>query len=602
MDGGLRLPALHGWLLRSPLGRRAFAADPDNLDAERVLAMVRAFLATVSLVAIFFDPTEPTQYATAAYCLVAGFVAYSVALLLVLRMRRRVQPWVALLTHGIDILVAAALTLLTEGLTSPFFVYFTFVLLAAAYRWGLQEAILTALVSFVLLAVEAAVTLPGGSASLVEGRFELSQFVLRATWLLLLAVVVGFLAEQEKRRRSQSVVVARTLSRVQGERGLFHTLQAAADEIFRMFGGHHVRLAVHDITAARLFVWDAERASNDDAPALRVGEIDTSERDRYFFETPASEWLLRCRPAGARPRFDLVWLNEGGVRRAPFAGPPLPFASMVFDSIAAGTLKLGDDWHIRMFIVDPDKADPRVLLETIPTLLGHVAPAIYNAYLVGRLRSRASALERGRVARELHDGVVQSLIGIEMRLDAARQHAIERADRVACELAALQHLLRGEIVNVRDLMQKLTDIHVRPDQVVELLANVVDRFHRETGIAAQFTSELDEVNLSPRTCRELVRIVQEALTNIRRHSGARHTLVHLAAQNGRYFLQVDDDGRGLAFAGTRVHQELEPDWQGPRVIKERVRSIGGELTIESRPGRGTRLKVGVPKSPLRPHA
>jgi signal transduction histidine kinase len=129
----------------------------------------------------------------------------------------------------------------------------------------------------------------------------------------------------------------------------------------------------------------------------------------------------------------------------------------------------------------------------------------------------------------------------------------------------------------------------------------VDRFERENGIAAQFDSEIDEVDLSPRACGELVRITQEALANVRRHSGARRAIVHMAAENGHFTLTVDDDGCGLPFEGRREHQEVDLDVRGPRVIKERVRSIGGELAIESRPGLGMRLEVMVPKGQIRRH-
>jgi two-component system NarL family sensor kinase len=229
------------------------------------------------------------------------------------------------------------------------------------------------------------------------------------------------------------------------------------------------------------------------------------------------------------------------------------------------------------------------------TLMGRVAPAVYNVYLVGRLRSRAGAIERARVARELHDGVIQSLIGIEMRLDVARARATADRSPLEADLVAAQQLLRNEIINVRELMQQLSSIEVRPHQLVELLATMVARFYRETGIHAQFTSALDEVDLTPRACRELVRIVQEALINVRRHSGAQRALVHLAAENGHVRLTVDDDGRGFGFAGRVHHRQLEPEWRGPRVIQERVRSLGGDLTIDSRPGRGARLEIVVPK-------
>ena len=107
-------------------------------------------------------------------------------------------------------------------------------------------------------------------------------------------------------------------------------------------------------------------------------------------------------------------------------------------------------------------------------------------------------------------------------------------------------------------------------------------------------TEVDELDMPQPICRELARIVQEGLVNVRKHSGPQHVLVRLSASNGQWKLAIEDDGRGFpvfwsAFAGRTGGQG-----KGPVVIKERVRLIAGELTIESNPGQGSRLEVSVP--------
>ena len=82
-------------------------------------------------------------------------------------------------------------------------------------------------------------------------------------------------------------------------------------------------------------------------------------------------------------------------------------------------------------------------------------------------------------------------------------------------------------------------------------------------------------------CRELTRIVQEGLVNVRKHSHARSARVRLSARNGHWTLLIEDDGRGFPFAGRLTQTELDAQGKGPLVIKERVRVIAGELAIES---------------------
>jgi signal transduction histidine kinase len=108
-------------------------------------------------------------------------------------------------------------------------------------------------------------------------------------------------------------------------------------------------------------------------------------------------------------------------------------------------------------------------------------------------------------------------------------------------------------------------------------------------------SEADEIHMPQRVCRELVRIVQEALVNVRKHSGARDVLVRFSESTSSWQLTLEDNGRGFPFAGTFSQVELEEMGKGPLVIRERVRLIEGELRIESNPSRGARLEVSVPK-------
>ena len=88
--------------------------------------------------------------------------------------------------------------------------------------------------------------------------------------------------------------------------------------------------------------------------------------------------------------------------------------------------------------------------------------------------------------------------------------------------------------------------------------------------------------------------MQESLVNVRKHSGAHHVLVRLAQRTDSLRLTVEDDGRGFAFSGRMSGPELATSGKGPAVIRERVRLLAGELTIESNPGQGARLEVLIP--------
>jgi len=175
---------------------------------------------------------------------------------------------------------------------------------------------------------------------------------------------------------------------------------------------------------------------------------------------------------------------------------------------------------------------------------------------VHEVRERAGAVERSRFARELHDGAIQSLIAVEMQLDVVRRQSGQQPV-VTSELSRIQKLLREEVLKLRELMQTMKSFEVDGERLPGFLADTVERFRRETGISAEFVSEIEKVDLPQRVCRELARIVQESLVNVRKHSGARHVLVRLAHRTGHLQLTVEDDGRGFSFSGRLSEAELD---------------------------------------------
>jgi two-component system nitrate/nitrite sensor histidine kinase NarX len=235
--------------------------------------------------------------------------------------------------------------------------------------------------------------------------------------------------------------------------------------------------------------------------------------------------------------------------------------------------------------------------EFLVSLTREVAPVLFNRYLVARLRSRAQAKERIRLAQELHDGVVQSLLGVELQIGQLLQTRKNpcQPSCVLLELARLQGILHKEIAELREEMQRVRPLEVIPAKLLDSMAAMVDRFGLEGGISASFSTGQQEIAPpSRRVCTELIRILQEALVNVRKHSGAHHVSVHFGHENGGWKLRIEDDGCGMGFTGQMTSGELDAWSRVPAIIKERVHSIGGELIIQSTVGSGTVLEIWVP--------
>ena len=267
-----------------------------------------------------------------------------------------------------------------------------------------------------------------------------------------------------------------------------------------------------------------------------------------------------------------------------------------FQSLVTVNFLFGSEWSGRVFLLDPIlNGDIEEELRFMQELVRQVGPAVYNVYLLRKLRRRAGALERARFARELHDGAVQSLIAVEMQVDVLRRQAVSKPEKVPEELGRVQGLLREEVLKLRELMQQMKSLDVDSKRLLGLLGDTVERFQRETGIAARFVSDLEDLDMPQHVCRELARIVQEGLVNVRKHSKAQHVMVRLGTKDSKWTVLIEDDGAGFAFSGRLSHAELDAMGKGPVVIKERVRLLSAELTVESNPGRGSRLEIEIPQ-------
>ena len=566
---------------------------------ERFLATGRVFLAASSIVAIWLDPTQPSRYAPLAFGLLAAYALHSLVTLALVRYRGTSTSSFRFTIHAIDVAWPALIGFFTQGPNSPFIVLYIFVLLAAAYRWGFRETMGTAAATIVLLFLEALLISPG-LAGVLEGRYTLNELIIRTLYLLIIGYLLGFIAEEEKFLRAETAGIARTMARVEAETGVLGTLRAVFDEVLFLFGARGALLSMREMSTDRTFLWEVRRDQPNQGLDVVLSELDPARREQYDFDAPGEVWhVFRSTRTRRDVLFDLFALDEKGTWRkdASWRPPEAFLQARTFRSLLGAAINLGSEWSGCLLMFEPDLVPTRdAAVQFFQTLCHQVTPAVYSRYLTRRLRSRAGAVERARVARELHDGVIQTLIGLEMEVDVLGRQANVSSLRLSQELSRVQEILHQEVLNLRELMQQMRPVDLTPKQLLDFLAYAVDRFRRDTGISARFVTLLQEVSLMPRVSNELARAAQEALVNVRKHSGARNVLVRFDAQDGYWKLVVDDDGRGFDFSGRLTHAELEAERKGPTIIMERVRSIGGELAIESTPGRGARLEIRVPQS------
>jgi signal transduction histidine kinase len=588
------------------MGRPPAPADPSEIRRiERWLATARVFLAASALVAIYMDPTQLGN-SPAAYGLLGFYMGNSILVLMLLRRRKTSTARFRVLVHAADIVWPAFISVFGDGPRSPFILFFVFVLTAAAYRWGLWETLSTAGAEVVLLWTESFLlfhvwltrggTLPWhifAGLRMNTTEFEPKRLFMLSVYLLVMGLLLGYLAEQQKHLRAEKAVVTRILSKVRVDAGLTGTLQQIGREIVATYGADRLLVASQEIHSRRAFLGELR---NENGETSDFVWLDPSPRDaKIYLENFPGEAFYATSDGD---RWSVVALDrEGNQVPSPSTDALVRLKErQSFRSVVAVSFVFGGEWRGRVLVFDPSwKGDTQEELRFLLDLFRQVGPAVYNVYLLHRLRRRAGAAERARFARELHDGAVQSLIAVEMQVDVLRRQAETSPAVVGGELGRIQGLLREEVLKLRELMQQMKSIDVDARRLLHLVTDTVERFERETGISARFVTDLTKLEMPDKVCRELLRIVQEGLVNVRKHSKARHVLVRLSSSPEQWSLTLEDDGKGFPFFGRLTQEELEQMGKGPMIIKERVRLIAGALTIESNPGLGARLEVKVPR-------
>lgn len=202
--------------------------------------------------------------------------------------------------------------------------------------------------------------------------------------------------------------------------------------------------------------------------------------------------------------------------------------------------------------------------------------------------------ERQRIAGDFHDGPLQTFISMQVRLDILG--TLLKRDPAAgmADLRELQQLARSQVSEVRSFLRSMKPVEVDGSDLVTSIRRITEYFQKDTGISARFTSSESEVRIAPETGQELLQVIRESLHNVQKHSKASRVVVALEHSGKTVEVSVDDDGAGFPFSGSFTLDELDLLRLGPQSIKRRVRSLGGELEIESRPGHGAGLKFKIP--------
>ena len=548
--------------------------------AERLIAAGRLVLALSCLAAIYLEPSTPAKYQQATYGLLLVYTAYaSVMALVAWRAAVPSSRW-RLISHSIDLVLFSLFVYLTEGPASPFFLYFVFSLFCATLRFSWRGILATAV---------AAIAIYGGMAVLASYRdpdFAASRPVIRVAYLAVIAALLVYLGLYQNRLRLELAALA----------AWPRELASRAEDLLSVTLAH----AASVMSVSRvLLVWE-ER----EEPWIHVAD----SRD-------GSVRIDRLPPGGVEtsghlPTTSSVALRAGNskmliydpVTSSVMEGEGDPLGRSFRREYAlddAIVVCLESETMVSRFIVPGTSAATADEL-ALAHIAGRLAVATLEQFLfVQQVRQTASTEERMRISRELHDGIVQSLAGVGLSLQALQSRLTHDPD-VALQLQRMQTVLEHDQRELRTIVRELrpNDTRDGATMIDEELQRMRERYPLEWGLEVELVrSEVSMV--SPRIAHETCRIVNESLANAARHGGATHAAVAVAQRDAALEIRVSDNGRGFPFRGRRDLEWLERSDEGPRTLKERVRNAGGSLLVDSS-ATGASISITLPHDGVAP--
>ena len=560
---------------------RVNVQETNGLHFDVQLAFMRPVVALLALLCLL--ELKPAREAERPVSFLIAYLMLAVVVLVLEQLLERHRWRLPLVC---DVLVVGVFLYVSPELMPAWFLLF-FVAFAAGLRWNLKFSLFLCL-GLLLLAMALKMHRATPADGLNPVFYSLPFFV--AT--LLGAGGMALLGDRNRRFAGQQEFLSRLSNTMHVDLGLAESLRLLLEELCAEFQTEEAMLAYRDADLERIFLWrlksgESERLSPENLPLTRADGLLLDDMDASMC------WnSLEGKGAG------FGWDRRNG--RALMILPRIPgpsqqeFGIRNFLTVAFAQ----DNQPVgRLFLVNrkPARAAYRKDdLARFERIAGHVSASLENVFMLRHLRARAIEAERSRISRDLHDGILQTLLSIEMQLDVLRRKVAGQSEQVEAGLASLQQTVKNEGGELRHLVTDLRPLRVQSADLVDLMRGFGERFRNESGVALDLLVDSVELHAPDRVCREIFQIYREALNNIKKHAKASHVVVKLSQDDSRLALVVDDNGEGFSFAGRFTGDELDRLRLGPISIKERTRTVGGVLTVESNPGHGARLMIEVP--------
>lgn len=518
-------------------------------------------LATLLILAVWLDVSPILEPTSQVALMLAGYGIFALVLVVATWKNWWLEARLAGPAHAIDIAVFTLLIATTDGYDSPYFTFFTFLLLAAAIRWGWRATTLTAilLVALYLMA--------GMLVSGPDRPSNLHDFVDRTGHLVILSFILIWFGINRWGVGMSPRDTASFPEPVIGESPLETGLRAA----------------MHQLKAGTgILVWRPHGDTEADLFLLRDGNFETGRMTERTIGAVDGPFLYDLRNNRALLR------DEGRNLRAGSAGdllqPPAATKLALSEGLAV-PIKAGSG-EGELFLEDlPNLSSDHIDIGASISL--DILRLIERHTLIIAIEEGAEARSRLTLARDLHDSVVQFLAGAAFRLEALRRDLSAGRD-VEPDVNLLKQLMLQEQGELRSFIAALRSApQIGLDSLAQDLRKLSSSLAKQWDVFCDFSAETMDMMVPTRLQLDTQHLVREAVANAVRHAGAKSVQIRLRAEPEK--LRLDFINDGARYPNSPLTGEM------PRSLSERVKLAGGVLELSR--GMGvTRISVSLPIS------
>ncbi|WP_156467163.1 MULTISPECIES: histidine kinase [unclassified Phenylobacterium] len=484
----------------------------------------------------------------------------------------------AIFLAAVDFALITVLLYLTSGADSPFFSPFIILILGATIQWGSRGALTAGLLTLLAFAPAGWQVMFGHDRSVGAAQV----FVLRLGYTMVVFVMLMAFGRHVERVVDELSRLSDPLAEVDPEPDGGPPIRECLRHALWVFGAER-----------GMFLWEEQDEPNATLTLLNREHFETRDLkpggEDWVAPEAADRVFLFHRASGT------TLMRKGG---RVVTGPSRPIAEALvsqatFDRalvVPAFTPNLSG-WVLIFDHDEPANED----LAVGAMVSAQVSVALERWDTQRTLRLAAAAEDRVRLARDLHDGVLQFLAGAGLQIDGLTRMDLpeEARARIATLRQAIadeQHELRGFISTLRPSRSE----RLAPDQLLgPELGQLADRLSRYWTIEVSAAVEPPDLTVPRRLAYDLGRIVRESVANAVRHGGAGRVRVLAEAGGTRLGLRIEDDGRGFEFQGVMPAEQIERSGGAPSSLHERVRALQGRLELRSSPN-GATVAIDMP--------